>query len=84
MAAKHLSDKAQSVLVFLQNDPAANFTAKDIAAGIGLEARSVTGVINGLVKKGFVERIVVEGEKDKLVKLTSAGATVDPEAELAE
>ncbi len=84
MAAKYLSEKAQSILVFLQNDPSADFTAKDIAVGIGLEARSVTGVINGLVKKGFVERIVVEGEKDKLVKLTPAGATVDPEAELAE
>lgn len=84
MAAKVLSEKAQAVLVFLQNDPSADFTAKNIAEGIGLEARSVTGVINGLVKKGFVERIVVEGEKDKLVKLTAAGATLDPEAELAE
>lgn len=84
MAAKVLSEKAQAVLVFLQNDPSADFTSKNIAEGIGLEARSVTGVINGLVKKGFVERIVVEGQKDKLVKLTAAGAALDPEAELTE
>ena len=82
--AKNLSEKAVVIMTYLQAHNGEDLTAKDIAAATDIEARSVTGVLNGLVKKGFVERVVVEGEKDKRIVLTAAGATLDPEAPLAE
>ena len=81
---KNFSEKAITIMTYLQDHNGEDLTAKDIAAAVDMEARSITGVINGLVKKGFVERVVVEGEKDKRVVLTAAGAALDPEAPLDE
>jgi DNA-binding MarR family transcriptional regulator len=79
--AKLFSDKAQAVLTFLQAHEGENLTSKDIAAALDIEGRSITGVLNGLVRKGLVERVVVEGEKDKRIVLTADGAAADPNAE---
>jgi DNA-binding MarR family transcriptional regulator len=79
--AKLFSDKAQAVLTFLQAHEGENLTSKDIAAALDIEGRSITGVLNGLVRKGLVERVVVEGEKDKRIVLTADGVTADPNAE---
>jgi DNA-binding MarR family transcriptional regulator len=79
--AKLFSDKAQAVLTFLQAHEGENLTSKDIAAALVIEGRSITGVLNGLVRKGLVERVVVEGEKDKRIVLTADGAAADPNAE---
>jgi DNA-binding MarR family transcriptional regulator len=78
--AAMFSDKAQAVLTFLQNNDG-DFTSKDLAATLDIEPRSITGVLNGLQRKGLIVREIVEDQKDKLIRLTADGAAADPQAE---
>lgn len=82
MGKPMFSEKAQSVLTFLQGAQG-DITNADIAEGVGLEGRSVVGVLNGLQKKGYIvrEEVEVDGKKAKFIRLTDAGAEVDPNAE---
>ena len=79
--AAMFSDTAKAVLTFLQKNSQSDLTSKMIAETLGIEPRSITGVLNGLQRKGLVVREVVEGEKDKLIRLTAEGAAADPNAE---
>lgn len=79
--AAMFSDKAKATLEFLQAHVNDDLTSKDIAAALDIEPRSITGVLNGLQRKGLVERVVVEDQKDKLIRLTSEGAAADPNAD---
>lgn len=79
--AKLFSDKAQAVLTFLQAHEGEDLTSKDIATALDIESRSITGVLNGLQRKGLVIREVVEDQKDKLIRLTADGVTADPNAD---
>ncbi len=79
--AAMFSDNAKAVLTFLQKNSQSDLTSKMIAETLGIEPRSITGVLNGLQRKGLVVREVVEGEKDKLIRLTAEGAAADPDAE---
>ena len=64
-------------------------TANDIATALGLSPRSVNGIITqAFQKKGLMERIPAEVENEdgthrgvKLIKLTEAGRSLDPDAE---
>ena len=58
--------------------------ATDIAAATGIETKSITGVLNGLQKKGLVQRVEKEGFEKKVVQLTAEGASVDPREEKPE
>lgn len=58
-----LSDKAKSVLAFLQQFPDVFFFASDIASELDIEARSLTGVLTGLVNKGYLVKETGEGSK---------------------
>ena len=66
-----------------------NITASDIAAGTGLEVRSINGIVtSAFQKKGLMERIPAEVENEdgthkavKFIKLTDAGKELDPMAE---
>jgi DNA-binding MarR family transcriptional regulator len=76
---KNISDKAVQVLTYLQNNPG-DATAADIAATMGVAPIAVNGVVNGLVKRGLVERVEVTVEAPdgtskaiKFVKLTEDG-----------
>ena len=82
--AQMFSEKAQAVLKFMQANQGVDLTAAAIAEAAGIEKKSITGVLNGLQKKGLVVREVVEGQKDKLVRLTAEGAAADPQAEKGE
>lgn len=77
------SENAQKVLTFLQTNPTVDMTAKELAEAIEVPTRSITGVINGLVKKGLVVREETEvGEVVvKFIRLTDEGSQVDPLAE---
>ena len=79
--AAMFSDNAKIVLTFLQAHTGEDLTSKDIAEALEIAPRSITGVLNGLARKGLVERVVVEGEKDKRIVLTTDGAAADPNAE---
>ena len=84
MAQFVYSEKAQAVLSYMQANQWADLMANDIANATGIETKSITGVLNGLQKKGLVERIEKEGFAKKVVKLTAQGATVDPREEKPE
>lgn len=79
--AAMFSDNAKTVLTFLQAHNGEDLTSKGIAEALDIAPRSITGVLNGLARKGLVERVVVEGEKDKRIVLTADGAVADPNAE---
>lgn len=79
--AAMFSEKAKAALEYLQAHNGEDFTSKDISAALDIEPRSITGVLNGLQRKGLVERVPVEGQKDKLIKLTAEGMGADPNAE---
>lgn len=81
--AKMFSDKAQAVLVHMQANRGVDEVSGDIAAATGIEKKSITGVLNGLARKGLVERVEVEGVEGKVVRLTEAGAMADPDADKA-
>lgn len=79
-----LSDKMKGVIRFLQANEGAHFCA-DIAASMGLEAKSVNPVLTALVKRGLVAK-AGEGQREvtnskgetvnntyKLYELTDAG-----------
>lgn len=82
--ADMFSEKAQAVLSYLQVNQDTSLMATDIAAATGIETKSITGVLNGLQKKGLVERIQVEGFEKKIVRLTPTGVAIDPYAQKAE
>jgi len=76
MANKAVSEKALTVLNYLKSIGEANVTAADIAEALGMEKKSVDGVVtSGLQRKGLTERVI---------KLTDAGKAYDHEAAQAE
>lgn len=81
---KVFSDKAAAVLSFLQARPNENLMATDIAAGTGIETKSITGVLNGLQRKGLVTRATVDGFDKKIIRLTDSGKNADPMEEKSE
>lgn len=87
-----LSENAVKILSFLQANPDGDFTASDLAETMGLQVKTVNGVITGgLIGKNhsrdFVERVEQKVEVDgetktvKFIKLTDKGAELDPNAE---
>lgn len=78
------SEKAQAVLTYMQANQSATLMATDIAAATGIETKAITGVLNGLQRKGLIERVEVEGYEKKVVKLTAAGQLTDPKEEKPE
>lgn len=95
MANVAVSEKSLTVLNYLKEIGDANVTAADIAEALGMEKKSVDGVVtSGLQRKGYTERIPAQIEvqdeegntkfKDvKFIKLTDAGKNYSHEAALA-
>ena len=77
------SENAQKVLTFLQGNPTVDMTSKELTEAAEIPTRSITGVLNSLVKKGFVvrEEVTVGEDTVKFIRLTDAGQQVDPLAE---
>jgi len=87
--ANAVSEKSLMVLDYLKSIGDANVTAADIAAALGLEKKSVDGIVtSGLQRKGLTERVPAQIEvtdengeakvKDvKFIKLTDAGKAYD-------
>lgn len=72
-----LSENAQIVLTYLKEHDGQDITHLDMAEALNLAPRSVTGTVTGLQKKGFAERVEVEGSKTKLIRATDAGLAFD-------
>lgn len=97
MANVAVSEKSKIVLDYLKSIGDQNVTAADIAEAVGMEKKSVDGIVtSGLIRnKGLAERIPAQIEvtddegnakyKDvKFIKLTEAGQNYDHEAALAQ
>lgn len=92
MAKAQISEKALVVLNYLKEKKDENVTAADIADALGMEKKSVDGVVTGgLVRnRGLAERIPAEIELEdgthkaiKFIKATQAGLDYDHEAAVA-
>ena len=92
-----VSEKSLAVLDYLKSIGDANVTAADIAEALGMEKKSVDGIVtSGLIRnKGLAERIPAQIEvedeegnvkyKDvKFIKATAAGLAYDHEAAKAQ
>ena len=82
--ARMFTDNAAIVIRFLQAHSGENFIASDIAEETGLSLRSVNGLVTSLAKKNICERVEVEGFEKKVIRLTSVGMTIDPDAQKSE
>lgn len=83
--AADISEMGETVAKIMEYLTNANdhVTLDDLAAGIGLEKRSVNGSFNALVKKGLCARTTATVEAPVAVKylvLTDAGVALDPTA----
>lgn len=88
-----MSEKTASVLEYLKGINGANVTSADIADALGMEKKSVDGIVtSGLQRKGLAERIPAEIEVTdedgkvshktvKFIKLTDEGKAFDPTAD---
>jgi len=94
---KAVSEKSLVVLNYLKEIGDKNVTAADIGAALGMEKKSVDGIVTaGLIRnKGYAERIPAQIEvtdeegntkyKDvKFIRATEAGLAYDHEAAKAE
>ncbi len=93
---KAVSEKSLTVLNYLKENSTADLTAADIAEALGMEKKSVDGIVTaGLIRnKNLVERVEaqIETQDDngntvtkpiKLIKLTDAGLAYDHDAAVA-
>ena len=84
-----LKENSKKVLEFVKANDGKDITAADIAAGTGLEVRSVNGIVtSAFQRKGLMERIPAEIEVEdgshksvKFIRLTDEGKTFNPDAE---
>lgn len=96
MANVAVSDKSKVVLDYLKANAGVQMTAADIAEALGMEKKSVDGVVtSGLWKKGYAERIPAQievtdenGNKTyksvKFIQATAEGLAYDHDAALAQ
>ena len=83
--AQAVSEKSLVVLNYLKDNKDENMTAADIAEALGMEKKSVDGIVtSGLQRKGYAERIPAEIELEdgthktvKFIKATEAGLAYD-------
>lgn len=89
---KAVSEKSLIVLNYLKENNGSDFTAADIAEALGMEKKSVDGIVtSGLQRKGYAERIPAEIQLPdgthkavKFIKATQAGLDYDDDAAKAE
>lgn len=85
-----MTDNSKKVFTFLKENYGNRFTSSDIVTALALSAPTVTGSVNGLVRKGYAIREAeeVQGADGKAttvkyISLTEAGYGFDPDAEVA-
>ena len=78
-----MTENSRKVFDFLKANHNVNVTAQEMAAELDVSVNTVTGSVNGLVKKGFAvrEEVAVEGSAKpiKYVKLTDEGMAFNPD-----
>lgn len=90
MANVAITEKALTMLNYLKENEGTDLLNTDIADALGITPQSVTGSVNGLVKRGLAERIPASIEVDgavkavKFIKVTDAGKAYDHDAAMAQ
>lgn len=76
-----ISNNASKVIKFLQENPTVDLIDRELSDIVGIPGRSITGVINGLVRNGYAsrDRVSVGDEEKNFVRLTEKGLDVDLE-----
>ena len=85
-----LKENSRKVYDYVKANDGKNMTAADIAEAVGLEVRSVNGIVtSAFQRKGLMARIPAEIELEdgshksvKFIVLTDEGKAFDPEAEV--
>ena len=72
-----ITETGLEILIYMQGSSATTLKAKDIADGMGLPSRKVSGSIRKLVTDGFVEKF---GSSPVIYSLTAKGKEFDTEA----
>ena len=88
MAKVSVSENSLTVLNYLKENDGKNMTAQDIADALGMEVKSVNGIVtSGLQRKGYAERIPAEIELEdgthkpiKFIRATAEGLAYDDAA----
>ena len=81
-----MTDNSRKVFGYLKEHYGDDLTANNIAEALDVSVATVTGSVNGLVRKGYAVRNEVDGEKDgkkvviKYITLTEEGYNFDPDA----
>lgn len=84
-----MTDNSRKVFNFLKENYGEKLTHQDIVAALGVSSATVTGSVNGLVKKGYAIRNEETAMNDegksvttKFITLTEEGYGFDPDAEV--
>lgn len=85
-----MKENTKKVFNYLKSIEGENVTAADVAAELGMEKRSIDGIFTSAIqRKGLGIRVPAEVELEdgshkqvKFLKLTEAGMSFDPEAEV--
>lgn len=82
-----MKENTKKIFDYIKEHDGEDFTAKDIAAALDMDVRSVNGSVTSFQKKGYTVRVEAEVANDdgthdkvKLIKLTDEGRAFDPEA----
>lgn len=71
---KEFTDNGKMILTWLREQPEGGiYKSKDIAEGIGINAKSVSGAMRKLINGGYVEKV---GKDPVLYGITSSGFDV--------
>ena len=83
-----LKENTKAIFNYVRDNAGTDFTYTDIADALGIPAKSVTGSLTSLQKKGLIVRedAVVETAdgttaKVKFIRVTDLGKSFDPGAE---
>lgn len=67
------TDSGKSILIYLQSAPTAMYKARDIAEGMGVTSKGVSGAMRKLVTDGYVEKV---GKDPVVYMITEKGKNV--------
>lgn len=67
------TDNGKAILGYLQTVPQAMYKARDIAEGLGMSSKSVSGAMRKLVTDGYIEKV---GKDPVVYTITDKGMNV--------
>lgn len=65
-----ITENGKQILSYMQQNPAESYKARDIAEGLFINSRSVSGAMRKLITSGFVSK---EGQEPVIYKITNLG-----------